>query len=91
MEKGDKVVCIYNKMTIGEEVIIDDILDGVYANLTINKVYEIISADIRSSNRVQNRIMIKNDKNENTWYYSERFVSIKEFRKQKLLKLNGKR
>ncbi len=80
MKVGDKVVYVY------KDIIVDGSVFGS-SDITKNKVYDLISVDIGSTTSRENRVLIKNDSGINSWYYSERFKTIKEIRKLKLKKI----
>ena len=81
MKVGDKVICIY------KDIIVDGVIFGS-SDITINKVYDLISVKFGSTdNWTANRVMVKTDSGINSWYFSERFQTIKEMRKLKLKRL----
>lgn len=71
-----RVVCIKN-------IDRNNVMSGLY--LTIGKTY--IVEKIHSSG---NRYKLKNDKNMYYHYYKELFISLEEYRKLKLERLNEK-
>jgi hypothetical protein len=75
-----KVVCINNT-----QLPIEWSLSPI--NLSINKCYEVISF-IYNIGRIPEQYFIKNDKGDNCYYKSDRFISEKEFRKLKIKRLN---
>jgi hypothetical protein len=76
-EVGDKIVCI-NNSTFGGQL-----LDKSYC-LTLYKTYIIV---LKKSNKT---ISIMNDQNLQQPFSNERFISLIEYRKQKLKKICSK-
>ena len=64
---------------IGEKVVCTDNTRPSKLDLTIGKSYIIIS-------KTQTTYFIKNDKETESHYASSRFISLKEYRKQKISK-----
>ena len=77
MKKGDLVVCIDN---------VGDFEHCRY--LIIGKIYSVISVNDVDIGYKDRGIGVINDSNELVVYFSKRFISLKKYRKQKLLKLN---
>jgi len=74
---GDKVVCINDKYFYNDKSIIEMIKYNIY---TINRI-----AEISGSNT--DRVVLYECKR---MYFSHRFISLKEYRKQKLLEICSK-
>jgi len=70
-----KVICIDNKNNIN--------YSNSNINLTIGKVYTMKKDDVDNV-----LIFIKDDKGIFTWHFYKRFISLKEYRKNKLEKIN---
>ena len=77
MQKGDKIVCCnISPYKIGES----GISTHIKPRLTIGKSYIIETADSQA-------YCVRNDKGNLNWYKKDRFVSLKEYRKQKINKI----
>ena len=74
MKIGNIITCIINTNENNTHFFIN--------TLTTNKTYKILQIQ-------DNLILIKNDYNEIVWYYCWRFITLKQNRKQKLLKLKS--
>lgn len=59
-------------------------INNINENLTIGKIYNILAFD-----NVDFYYKIINDNNIISWYYYNRFLTLKEYRKEKLIKLDG--
>ena len=81
MKKGDKVVFINEDVNYLPEPI---------RHLTVGKVYEILTMLVNYSNPLTHIILIKDDKGIRVGIQEDWFVTLKEYRKQKLEKLNEK-
>jgi len=76
---GDKLICIDNKneyLTMYKSYII---IYG-YKNKISNKI---------SNDMVIEQILIKNDKGVRGWYFINRFIGLKEYRRNKLEKIRN--
>ena len=74
-KKGDNVICLYNNTLYGKDIF----------ELEIGKIYTVVYCDydtVRLSNDDHIRELIG--------YSAQRFVSLKEYRKQKLEKICSK-
>lgn len=74
-KKGDVVICTNNEFLSHSSL-------GESTDLTIGKEYTIIRVGDEDT------IRIMNDNNKNFGYYIERFMTLKEYRKAKLKKIN---
>lgn len=75
---GDKIVCINDK-SIGDV--------DIKEHLTLNKIYVIKSTPVLPCPECL--VYFIGDDNEYHYYNSERFISLKEYRKKKLIFLLG--
>lgn len=75
MKTGDIIVCINTKRNPYF------LIEGDLEDLTIGKFYKILGS------LISNKVLISNDKGLIRHYNSGRFISLKEFRKEKILKL----
>ena len=69
---GDKVVCIDRERT------------SLPVKLTLNKIYDVISIQTTSSAGFISSVAIIDDDGQERHLFQSRFVSLKEYRKQKL-------
>lgn len=74
-KKDDVVICTNDESLSHSSL-------GESTDLTIGKEYTIISIED------EDIIRIKNDNDKNFGYYIERFMTLKEYRKAKLKKIN---
>ena len=69
-----KVVCIDNRKTFAEE------------NLIVGNIYDVIDFDTNFNDHRKRYLVYINGVN--IYFYKERFMNLKEYRKRKLEKLN---
>ena len=71
----DKIVCVNGKMV------------GYTHSLSVNEIYVVLANYVQSE---QDHIayFVENDNGNRGWYYADRFISLKEYRRKKLDKIN---
>ena len=87
MFKGDRVICINLDLSVSRFE--GDIFLTFGKTYILHEVFitPLFSSGTPNISNIKNMVFILDDRNRCSWYNADRFISIKEYRKQKLEKL----